>query len=87
VAVIDLVDVTYALPGGWTLFEGVTFGVPEGHHAALIGPNGIGKSTLLRLIAGVERATSGTVNVSGRVGLMRQFVAEEPATMREFLLR
>src|SRR5438552_19128999 len=53
-AVIDLVDVSDALPGVWTLFEGVTFRVPDGHHAALVGANGIGKSTLLRLIAGLE---------------------------------
>ena len=87
-AVIDLVDVAYALPGGWTLFSDVTFRVPEGQHAALIGANGIGKSTLLRLIAGVEEPAAGTLNVSGRVGLMRQFIAEaEHGTMHEFLLR
>jgi hypothetical protein len=27
---IELADVAYALPGGWTLFEGVSFRVPEG---------------------------------------------------------
>jgi ATPase subunit of ABC transporter with duplicated ATPase domains len=87
-AVIDLVDVSYALPGGWTLFRDVTFRVPEGHHAALIGPNGIGKSTLLRLIAGLEEPSEGSLNVSGRVGVMRQFVAEaQHGTMKEFLLR
>ena len=46
-------------PGGWTLFEGVTFRVPEGAHAALIGANGIGKTTLLRLIAGELEPTGG----------------------------
>jgi ATPase subunit of ABC transporter with duplicated ATPase domains len=86
-AVIDLVDVAYSLPGGWTLFREVTFRVPEGHHAALIGPNGIGKSTLLRVIAGLEDPSEGTLNVSGRAGLMRQFVADAHTTMREFLLR
>jgi len=44
---IELADVAYALPGGWTLFEGVSFRVPEGEHAGLVGANGIGKSTLL----------------------------------------
>jgi ATPase subunit of ABC transporter with duplicated ATPase domains len=87
-AVIDLVDVSYALPGGWTLFEGVTFRVPHGHHAALVGANGIGKSTLLRIIAGHEPAASGVLNVDGRVGLMRQFIGSDaqPTTVREFLL-
>lgn len=85
---IELTDVAYALPGGWTLFEGVGFRVPEGEHAALVGANGIGKSTLLRLIAGLEPPAAGFVRVDGRVGLMRQFIGSDsrPTTVREFLL-
>jgi len=88
VTVIDLSDVSYALPGGWTLFDGVTFRVPDGHHAALVGPNGIGKTTLLKVVAGVEPAAGGAMNVDGRLGYMRQFIAkpEEPTTVRDFLL-
>jgi len=88
VASIELADVSYALPGGWTLFEGVSFRVPDGEHAALVGANGIGKTTLLRLIAGEERPTSGAIGVDGRVGLMRQFIgsADRPTTVRDFLL-
>jgi ATPase subunit of ABC transporter with duplicated ATPase domains len=87
-AVIDLTDVAHALPGGWTLFEGVTFRVPDGHHAALVGANGIGKTTLLKVIAGVEPANGGAINVDGRLGAMHQFVArpEDPTSVREFLL-
>jgi len=87
-AVIDLLDVSYALPGGWTLFQGVTFRVPSGHHAALVGANGIGKTTLLRVVAGVEPAAGGAMNVDGRVGFMRQFVARpgDRASVRDFLL-
>jgi ATPase subunit of ABC transporter with duplicated ATPase domains len=85
---IELNDVSYALPGGWTLFEGVSFRVPEGEHAALVGANGIGKSTLLRLIAGDDPPKTGTIQVDGRVGLMRQFVGSDsrPTTVRDFLL-
>lgn len=85
---LELTDVSYALPGGWTLFQGVTFRVPEGEHVALIGANGIGKSTLLRLIAGEDDPTAGTVRVDGHVGLMRQFIGSDarPTTVREFLL-
>ncbi|HEY7401527.1 MAG TPA: ATP-binding cassette domain-containing protein [Actinomycetota bacterium] len=85
---LELSDVRYDLPGGWTLFEGVSFRVPEGEHAALVGANGIGKSTLLRLIAGLERPAWGVVRVDGRVGLMRQFIGsdEQPTSVREFLL-
>ncbi len=85
---LELNDVSYALPGGWTLFEGVSFRVPEGQHAALVGANGIGKSTLLRIVAGLEPASSGVVRVDGRVGLMRQFIGSDrqPTTVRDFLL-
>lgn len=85
---IELSDVAYALPGGWTLFEGVSFRVPEGEHVALVGANGIGKSTLLRLIVGDDRPTAGTIQVDGRVGLMRQFIGSEarPTTVGDFLL-
>jgi ATPase subunit of ABC transporter with duplicated ATPase domains len=85
---IELADVSYALPGGWTLFEGVSFRVPEGEHTALVGANGIGKSTLLRLLAGEEKQASGSVRTDGRVGLMRQFIGsnERPTTVRDFLL-
>ncbi len=85
---LELTDVTYRLPGGWTLFEGVTFRVPEGSHTALVGANGIGKTTLLRMIAGEERPSEGAIRVDGRVGLMRQFIgsSERPTSVRDFLL-
>ena len=63
--VIELTDVTVALPGGWTLFEGVSFRVPDGDHAGLIGANGIGKTTLLRLMSGEGRPAGGAVRVRG----------------------
>jgi ATPase subunit of ABC transporter with duplicated ATPase domains len=88
VGFIELTDVAVALPGGWTLFQGVSFRVPEGSHTVLVGANGIGKSTLLRLIAGFEKPTEGSVRVDGRVGLMRQFIGGAGArvTVRDFLL-
>ncbi len=43
------------------LFTGVTFSVAKGARLALVGPNGVGKTTLLRILAGVEEASSGTV--------------------------
>jgi ATPase subunit of ABC transporter with duplicated ATPase domains len=85
---IELTDVTVALPGGWILFQEVSFRVPDGEHVGLIGANGIGKTTLLRLIAAEERPAAGTIRVEGRVGLMRQFIGSpgQPTTVREFLL-
>jgi ATPase subunit of ABC transporter with duplicated ATPase domains len=92
---IEVAEVSYALPGGWALFDGVSFRVPDGEHAALVGANGIGKSTLLRILARLEPPAAGVVRVDGRVGLMRQFLGPGEAasvdrsgraTVRAFLL-
>jgi len=45
--------------------DGVDFEVPAGIMAGLIGPDGVGKSTLLGIVAGVTRIQSGTVHVLG----------------------
>ena len=45
--------------------DGVTLEVPRGLRAGLIGPDGVGKSTLLSIIAGVRRIQSGKVEVLG----------------------
>jgi len=45
----------------------VTFDIPRGQTAAVLGPNGVGKSTLLHLAAGVLEPSSGVVTVGGSV--------------------
>lgn len=47
--------------------EGVSFSVDAGEFFGVIGPNGGGKSTLLRIIAGIYRPDSGSVDVRGRL--------------------
>lgn len=51
----------------WALSD-VSFQVPAGRMVGVIGSNGAGKSTLLNLVAGVGRATSGHIELTGRVG-------------------
>jgi energy-coupling factor transport system ATP-binding protein len=51
--------------GERAVLRGATAAVPAGGVAALIGPNGGGKSTLLRTLAGLERPTAGTMVVDG----------------------
>ena len=47
-----------------TILEDISFVVNPGERVGLVGPNGGGKSTLLRIIAGEERADSGSVSLS-----------------------
>ena len=58
--------------GRTTILDGVDLAVERGEVVALTGENGAGKSTLMRICAGLERADSGTVTVTGRIGYCPQ---------------
>jgi len=60
--------------GATDLFAGLTFSVAKGARMALVGPNGVGKTTLLRIIVGEDEASSGTVSRarSARIGYLSQ---------------
>ncbi|MGE0054657.1 MAG: ABC transporter ATP-binding protein [Hyphomicrobium sp.] len=48
------------------ILRGVTFDVPAGQSLAIVGPSGSGKTSLLMILGGLERASSGKVEVAGR---------------------
>ncbi len=48
----------------------VTVSVPRGQTLGVIGRNGSGKSTMLKLVAGISKPTSGTVKVNGRISAL-----------------
>lgn len=62
--------------GSRTLFEDVTVTFSPGRRYGLTGPNGAGKSTLLKIVMGDEEATSGTVTLPNKVGILRQNIAD-----------
>jgi len=64
--VLSLQEVTL-LRSGRQILAGVSFQVCRGELVALMGPSGVGKTTMLRVIAGLETFQSGTVHVEGIV--------------------
>jgi ATPase subunit of ABC transporter with duplicated ATPase domains len=70
------------------LFSEVTFRVSPGQHVGLVGANGVGKSTLLRILAGELVPDEGEASVGGLAGYMAQDVGvdEDERTVRELLL-
>jgi ATP-binding cassette subfamily F protein uup len=59
------------------LLDGTDFALEAGERAALIGRNGTGKSSLLKILAGLERPDDGLLQV--QTGVRRVYVAQEPA--------
>jgi heme exporter protein A len=56
--------------GDRVLLRGISFALEAGQALQLAGPNGIGKSSLMRVLAGLARPCAGRVEQAGRVGLL-----------------
>ncbi|WP_375486677.1 ABC-F family ATP-binding cassette domain-containing protein [uncultured Jatrophihabitans sp.] len=85
---VEAAGIGHVLPDGRALLTGASLRVGEGVKAALVGANGTGKTTLLRLIAGDETPQTGTVTQVGGVGVMRQFIGSvrDASTVQDFLV-
>jgi ATPase subunit of ABC transporter with duplicated ATPase domains len=67
-------ELAYSPPGAEQLFFDVSFGVAAGEHAAIVGPNGVGKSTILKILTGQYEPDDGEFSIGGTFLQMTQDV-------------
>jgi len=92
----ELSDVSFAYPGGPPVLRDVSLAVEQGEFVAIAGPNGGGKTTLLRILLGLEQPQTGTASLFGepaarlrqrfRIGYLAQrsqLGIESPVTVEE----
>ncbi|MBK8046067.1 MAG: ABC-F family ATP-binding cassette domain-containing protein [Anaerolineales bacterium] len=72
-SILNLNNLGFAY-GDYDVFLGLSASVPRDGKVGLVGPNGIGKTTLLRVVAGLTPPTSGSIHLARgtRVGYLRQ---------------
>jgi len=63
---LELKNVSWTAPDGAQIVKDVSFTVPDGRLVVITGPNGGGKTTTAKLIAGIEPPTSGSILLDGR---------------------
>jgi ATPase subunit of ABC transporter with duplicated ATPase domains len=88
VGYVEVNALGHSLPDGRELFHDVSFRVGDGAKVALVGANGTGKTTLLRVVAGDLSPADGAVTRVGGLGVMRQFIGSvrDDTTIRDFLV-
>jgi NitT/TauT family transport system ATP-binding protein len=75
-------NISRSFAGAGVVLDHISFQVKSGEFVALLGPSGSGKSSLLRLIAGLDSADDGRLTIDAASGtLARGFVFQEPTLM------
>jgi ATPase subunit of ABC transporter with duplicated ATPase domains len=83
-AIVSARGVGYEFSNGRNLFSNLNFSL-EATLSALVGPNGVGKTCLARILAGDLEPTDGIVRRTGPITLFPQRQEPEPVTVAEFL--
>jgi len=69
ISIVEIRDVAFAYSGGETVLQDVSLDIAQGDFIAMIGPNGGGKTTLLKLILGLLKPDKGIIRVMGQPAL------------------
>ena len=77
---ISVSHLEWRLPSGDELLDDISFTIGNGDRVALVGANGVGKTTLLRLITGELTPTAGTISIDGQLGVMSTNSSAPPNT-------
>ena len=84
---IDVAGVSFGYATGPSLLSEVDFKIGDGDHTALVGANGVGKTTMLRLIAGELPVQEGAIGVAGAAAFMSQMIGmQKDITLRDLYL-
>ncbi|MDD7585947.1 MAG: ABC transporter ATP-binding protein [Corynebacterium glucuronolyticum] len=63
---IHVRELTFGYPGGTNVLKNVSFDVQPGEVVGVVGKNGCGKSTLVKLLCGLYKAEAGTIEIGGK---------------------
>lgn len=80
-------DITFRIAGR-TLLDKASLTIPAGYRVGLVGPNGTGKSTLFKLIAGELEVDDGEISISSstKIGMVRQDLPDDSTTLIDVVL-
>jgi ABC-type sugar transport system ATPase subunit len=64
---VVLEELTKVFPGGTVAVDGLSLDIQDGEFMILVGSSGCGKTTALRMVAGLEKPTAGTIRIGDRI--------------------